>query len=522
MSSPSPKSPELSEKDKKYDRQIRLWGEHGQRLLETANVCLINASALGSEILKGVVLPGIGGFTIVDGRIVTEEDVGSDFFLDTQSIGQSKAKCCKELLQELNPDVRGDYVDESVESLLESRPDFFTTFKIVVATSLSEKTLIALSKLLWERQVPFFYCRSLGMFGSIRLQIKEHRIVESHPDSRQSDLRLENPFPTLKQHLDATNLTPKVPWLVILYKYLQNWIEKHNGKFPRTYQDKEELRIMIREGMTADEENYEEAIRAVNSSFGGGKPPTALQNIFDDKSCNELNKNCNPFWIIVRAVRDFIQSENNGYLPLAGVLPDMTADTESYINLQNVYRQQAMQDADNIFRRTQQLLRSLGLEEDLIQEEDVHLFCREVSGLAVFRGTKISDEYEKSYKSVHIAQELRSPGSLIEHYVALRAFERFQTELGHTPGECNVETDTSKLKSVASKILSEWGIAETLSDDLVHEICRFGGAEIHSVSAFVGGCAAHEIIKIITEQYKPVNNTFIYNAITSESACFKL
>lgn len=43
--------------------------------------------------------------------------------------------------------------------------------------------------------------------------------------------------------------------------------------------------------MTADEENYEEAIRAVNSSFGGGKPSTALQNIFDDKSCNELNKN---------------------------------------------------------------------------------------------------------------------------------------------------------------------------------------------------------------------------------------
>lgn len=82
----------------------------------------------------------------------------------------------------------------------------------------------------------------------------------------------------------------------------------------------------------------------------------------------------------------------------------MTADTESYINLQNVYRQQAMQDADNIFRRTQQLLRSLGLEEDLIQEEDVHLFCREVSGLAVFRGTKISDEYEKSYKSVHIGK----------------------------------------------------------------------------------------------------------------------
>lgn len=28
-----------------------------------------------------------------------------------------------------------------------------------------------------------------------------------------------------------------------------------------------------------------------------------------------------------------------------------------------------------------------------------------------------------------------------------------------------------------------------------------------------GGCVAQEIIKLITKQYKPVNNTFIYNAM---------
>lgn len=54
----------------------RLWGEHGQNLLEKAHVCLINVTALGTEILKGIVLPGIGGFTIVDGGFVTEEDIG--------------------------------------------------------------------------------------------------------------------------------------------------------------------------------------------------------------------------------------------------------------------------------------------------------------------------------------------------------------------------------------------------------------------------------------------------------------
>ena len=37
---------------------FRLWGDHGQEALENAHVCLINATATGTEILKNLVLPG--------------------------------------------------------------------------------------------------------------------------------------------------------------------------------------------------------------------------------------------------------------------------------------------------------------------------------------------------------------------------------------------------------------------------------------------------------------------------------
>lgn len=37
---------------------ISLWGDHGQEALENAHVCLINATATGTEILKNLVLPG--------------------------------------------------------------------------------------------------------------------------------------------------------------------------------------------------------------------------------------------------------------------------------------------------------------------------------------------------------------------------------------------------------------------------------------------------------------------------------
>lgn len=56
---------------------FRLWGDHGQTALESASVCLINATATGTEILKSLVLPGIGSFTIVDGAVISGEDAGN-------------------------------------------------------------------------------------------------------------------------------------------------------------------------------------------------------------------------------------------------------------------------------------------------------------------------------------------------------------------------------------------------------------------------------------------------------------
>jgi len=59
----------------------RLWGDHGQASLEAAHVCMINATALGTEILKSLVLPGIGTFTIVDGKKISDEDIGVKYVL---------------------------------------------------------------------------------------------------------------------------------------------------------------------------------------------------------------------------------------------------------------------------------------------------------------------------------------------------------------------------------------------------------------------------------------------------------
>ena len=97
-------------KEKKYDRQLRLWAASGQQALEEAHILLLNSGTgvVGIETLKNLVLPGIGQFTIVDERSVTEEDLGVNFFLEESSLGKSRAEECCRLLRELNPEVQGN------------------------------------------------------------------------------------------------------------------------------------------------------------------------------------------------------------------------------------------------------------------------------------------------------------------------------------------------------------------------------------------------------------------------------
>lgn len=101
-------------KQKKYDRQLRLWAASGQQALEDAHILLINSGTgvTGVETLKNLVLPGIGKYTILDSALVNEADLGVNFFLDESTLGGFRAEHTCRLLQELNPDVEGHFIAE--------------------------------------------------------------------------------------------------------------------------------------------------------------------------------------------------------------------------------------------------------------------------------------------------------------------------------------------------------------------------------------------------------------------------
>ena len=54
------------------------------------------------------------------------------------------------------------------------------------------------------------------------------------------------------------------------------------------------------------------------------------------------------------------------------------------------------------------------------------------------------------------------------------------------------------------------------------EVARAAGGELHNVSALTGGMVAQEVIKVITKQYVPIDNTCVFDGIGSRCQVFRL
>jgi len=123
-----------------------------------------------------------------------------------------------------------------------------------------------------------------------------------------------------------------------------------------------------------------------------------------------------------------------------------------------------------------------------------------------------------------LAQNTEYSDQEMMYYLLLRGLLRFHSDYKTYPGllDRDVEPDINRFKGTFTKLLNDWNASITVKEDCIHELCRYGACELPSVAAFIGGCAAQEAIKIITKQYVPLDNTFIYNAMQSTSSSFNV
>lgn len=157
-----------------YDRQIRLWGMQAQQKIQAANILLISMKALANEIAKNLVLAGIGSLTIVDDQTVTEADLGAQFFLSQEDIGQNRAEAAAVQVQKLNPRVK---VFPDSGSIMTKAASYFAAFDIVIATDLNPTLLAFINTATRLHNRQFYAAGVHGLYGYIFCDLIEHDYV---------------------------------------------------------------------------------------------------------------------------------------------------------------------------------------------------------------------------------------------------------------------------------------------------------------------------------------------------------
>jgi len=274
------------------------------------------------------------------------------------------------------------------------------------------------------------------------------------------------------------------------------------------------------------EENFDEALKASNRLVVPYSVPSEVWAVLDSERCSALSPDSPPFWIIAAAVAGFVANEGAGTLPLAGAIPDMTSTTESYIALQKLYLDKAQRDVTAVAARVSTLLRQLGKPVESIPLEEIRTFCRNIQYIRCQHYHSLEHEYSsEAQQRDSLIWSIEQPDSAGLVYPLLRAAQLFYSRHHTYPGQldADLDTDIAALRSLLPPLLASLGLPPSaVSDDHLAEMCRFGAAELHPIAALIGGVASQEAIKLITHQFVPLNNTFLYNGISCTSVSLNL
>lgn len=511
-------------KEKKYDRQLRLWAASGQRALEESHVLLIvgedktgsNSSVAGAETLKNLILPSIGSFTVADAATVQEEDLGINFFLEPASLDKSRAEETTRLLQELNPDVTGHSITRPLTEWIPEQDSLKPYNLIILCAPIVPEVLQRICNYASAASIPIIYVQSVGLYSSFSIQLPaEFPIVDTHPDpDTTTDLRLLAPWPELTAEVDAlgdiTALSDHdhghIPYLLILLHHLKQW-HTENGSYPSDFKQKTAFRDLVRSSARTNnpeggEENFDEASAAVLKTIAPPPLGSGCRDMFSMPSCTSITPESANFWLIANGIKQFY--EKCGVLPLPGSLPDMKATSSSYIKLQNIYKSKARRDVAEVTEIVRASEKSLS-RSTTIADAEIESFCKNASHVRVLTNTsnnavpsfrlQVSDP--KALNSIKTALE-NDWEDMLPIFIALNS--------AHLP-ITKLTEDEEKQESIMN---------------CVAEVDRMEGGELHNISSVTGGVVAQEAIKLLTRQYVPVEGTAVYDGIRGKVATFKL
>ena len=511
------------DKTQRYDRGIRIWGAEGQARLEQSTVCLLNASATGAEALKNLVLGGISSFTIVDDCEVTEADLGGNFMLYPTSLGKSRAQTVTEAVKELNELVEGSFVEDNARHVIQNNAEFFKSFSIVIATQLREQDAVALDAICRGYDIPVVYAKSYGLVGTVRNSIREHRVIESKPDSVVQDFRFGRPWPELvelAESFDLSTMEPAahshVPYGILFVKASIEYHRRHgSAEIPSSMPERAEYRGIIKswqqtiDGCPLPEENFDEALSNLNKVWGPKTVPSEVLRILNDREAVEATKDSEPFWIVCSALKRFYDEEDA--LPVCPTLPDMHSSTSSYLALLEAYRARFDEEVSRVYQLAHAI--SPSVTRDLVRKMCLNARCLQVIRTKAMYNVE-EMEITPKLKEMIASEGDRYPAAIL---FFLRYADTYYEEHSRYPG-ADVDGKAADTEEDARNMSILLGNVPGINEDMINELVRSGGAELHCIASITGAIASQEVIKLLTHQMVPICGTLVYDGINCLSA----
>lgn len=485
----------------RFDRQLRLWGGFGHGLLTDSKLCFIAENRhepLLLEVQRHLLLAGVSRFVVFTH---SDKDLQSSAEHGGKSGGFSFIDESQEL-ESLNPQVKPQWEFYSSSELQQQA---FEEISVVVILNCNHGTILrALSDKRKHslRFPPVLLAAVDWPLAHTYLWLREpHFVLTTNPEYTVPDLRLTQPWPELSHYMDSIDLTAlreeqlaELPYPVIVFKALRATVSQDDENC--SLQQKIDQYYLSLSPRAVSDTNFRQAKRSArqvsrNDDIGRERAQLLLNRFLP--TWQEHNWHSSLNWqlaTLCKALALFLDKYHQ--LPLSGGdFPDMEAATHRYNELKSIYLAKSAADS----RALRAILCQLGSPE--FPELLLQKFCENINHWTVIEPvTSLDNDSMPNIFSSGAASQNTDHDEL---FAAMTADE--------------LRVAQKLLKSVAD---SSEPYSSSSKPKLDSPINSF------PATACLGGIVSQEVVKLITHQYVPVDNTFVYDFYEDESLTFKI
>lgn len=162
----------------KFSRQNAAFGAEVTMKMTKMRALVVGCSGVAVEIVKNLVLQGLGGVTLIDKKAAKIQDLGTNFFLSEADVGKPLADVLVPKIQELNPFC-------SVKTAVDLTAEVIQQHSVLlICESMPLHDLLKWNeycRTLLPKPVAFVYVRTGGVFGNVFVDFgPSHVLVDAN------------------------------------------------------------------------------------------------------------------------------------------------------------------------------------------------------------------------------------------------------------------------------------------------------------------------------------------------------